>query len=129
DPRTPPHNREDARLIRRSVAIEARIINALLDVTRIAKGKLDLQPETVDLHLLIEDAVKACRREINSKQLRLIVSLHANERFVRGDPARLRQILWNLLRNAAKFTPGGGQVTLECVNPDDPSRIRMIVSD
>ena len=128
--KTPPQIREDARLIRRNVEIEARLIDDLLDVTRIAKGKLDIQPETVDLHRAVEDVVQVCRPEIDSRQLRLVVSLHAEQRFVRGDPARLRQILWNLLRNAAKFTPAGGQIMVECANSDDDEeRIQISVAD
>jgi PAS domain S-box-containing protein len=129
DQQCAPRIREDAALIRRNIETEARLIDDLLDVTRIAKGKLELYPETLDLQKVLEDVVQVCRGEIESRQLRLVVSLHASHRHVRGDPVRLHQIFWNLLRNAAKFTPAGGQITLECADADDADFIEVSVSD
>lgn len=104
--------------IRRNIELEARLINDLLDLTRITRGKLELQLRTVDLHATILSVLEICRAEIEKKQLKLSIKLQANKYFVQGDSARLQQVLWNLIHNAVKFTPAHGtlQVTSEMQN-------------
>jgi PAS domain S-box-containing protein len=116
DPHVPARVRADVQTIRRNVEMEARLIDDLLDLTRITRGKLKLEPHVIDLHEIIHRAIEICCRDA---KLRLIVQLEASRRHVRADPGRVQQVLWNLLNNARKFTPDGGTVTINSSNPDD----------
>ena len=112
DPRTPASVRPTLEVARRNVALEARLIDDLLDVTQIRQGKLRLDRQTVDAHVLAREALEICREEIAASGLRLTLELSAPRSYVSGDPARLQQVLWNLIKNAAKFTPAGGSVAI-----------------
>lgn len=94
-------------LIRRNVLLETRLIDDLLDVTRITQGKMSLQCEVVDLHELISDVVALCREELLAAQTQLSVEPTAATHHVSADPVRLQQVVWNLLRNAVRNTPAG----------------------
>jgi PAS domain S-box-containing protein len=107
-----PEQRESLELVRRNVELEARLIDDLLDLTRISRGKLDLRFTNVDLHRKLQHVVGMCDQEITDKGLRLMVDLQARHHHVQADAARLQQILWNLLKNATKFTGEGGAITL-----------------
>jgi CheY-like chemotaxis protein len=98
------------------VQLEARLVDDLLDVTRIAHGKLALRLESVDIHRVLEDAIRAVDEAARAKGLILQGDLHAREHHVRGDPARLAQVFLNLLRNAIKFTPPGGRIAVQTRN-------------
>src|SRR5262249_35322955 len=102
----------DLGMIRRNVEMEARLIDDLLDLTRIAQGKLELRHTLVHAHPLIREAIGICRREIEAKALGFASRPGAAHYCVRGDGARLQQVVWNLLRNAIKFTPPGGRVVV-----------------
>lgn len=115
-------------MIRRNVELEARLIDDLLDLTRIAKGKLQLNFETIDVHKCLRHALDICRNEINARGVEVIEALHAARRHARGDPARLQQVLWNLIKNAVRFTPAGGKVTIGSENPSD-DLLRLYVAD
>jgi PAS domain S-box-containing protein len=106
-------------VIRRNVELEARLIDDLLDLTRISKGKLQLNVDTVDLHAVIRSAMDICSVDVMGKRLGTTLDLTATRHHVRGDPARLQQVFWNLIKNAIKFTPAGGHVTVHTW--DDPS--------
>jgi len=99
-------------VIHRNIELEARLIDDLLDLTRIIKGKLRLNVEMVDVHALVQNVLDICRADISSKRLLLVVDLHAAAHHVKGDSARLQQVFWNLVQHAVKFTPEGGTVTL-----------------
>jgi CheY-like chemotaxis protein len=120
----PESVRADVRLIRRNIELEARLIDDLLDLTRVANGKLLLALESVDVHETIEAVLTLFRDELEHKQLRVTTALSARRHWVRADRARLQQMLWNLLRNAAKFTPASGVITLRTrdavLNAGDP---------
>jgi signal transduction histidine kinase/ActR/RegA family two-component response regulator len=127
-PLLPPELREDIATIRRNVELESRLISDLLDLTRISRGKLQLDMREQDLHRLIESAVDVCQREASAK---LIIDLSARHRAVTGDSTRLQQIFWNLINNAIKFTPDDGKITVRSTNVtvnDDPV-IRVEVID
>jgi PAS domain S-box-containing protein len=113
-------------MIRRNVELEARLIDDLLDLTRIAKGKLQLNLEVTDAHAVARRAVEIWRTEIDAKRLQVDFELHAAHSVVRADSARLQQVFWNLLKNAVKFTPAGGRIVVssrnEKVPPDMQSR-------
>jgi signal transduction histidine kinase/ActR/RegA family two-component response regulator len=109
--------REALEVIRRNVELEARLIDDLLDVTRIAKGKLQLTLEVVDVHEVLRRAYEICREEVANKSLETKFQLNAEEAYVEGDPARLQQIFWNLIKNSVKFTPERGCITISTSNP------------
>ena len=115
----PQAMREPLQLIRRNVELEARLIDDLLDLTRISKGKVQLSFEIVDAHTLLRNALEICQLEIEQKQLALRTEFGADAVFLRADPARLQQIFWNLIKNAVKFTPNGGKLTIRTSNNGD----------
>lgn len=120
--------REALDVIRRNVELEARLIDDLLDITRIAKGKLKLSLEPVSVHSVLQRALEICREEISQKSLEIELTLNARDHFVQGDPARLQQVFWNLIKNAVKFTEEHGRITLTTSNPQ-PGQIEIEVSD
>ncbi|HYK23038.1 MAG TPA: ATP-binding protein [Candidatus Acidoferrum sp.] len=119
--------RQALEVIRRNVELEARLIDDLLDVTRIAKGKLQLMLEVVDVHEILRCAYEICRGDIEMKSIEARFELNADEVYVEGDPARLQQIFWNLIKNSVKFTPANGGITISTSNPrPDQVEIRVI---
>jgi PAS domain S-box-containing protein len=118
----------DAQMLRRSVELEARIIDDLLDLTRIAKGILSFTPEDTDVHEMIEYLVGMCHSEFRGKELNLSIHLDAEMHHVYTDAGRLQQVLWNIIKNAAKFTENGGQVSISTAN-DDKRNINITIAD
>jgi len=102
-----------------------RLLEDLLDVSRITKGKVELQTETIELASLVRDAVDASRMAIQTMDHDLQVSLPAEPVFLDGDRARLAQVLSNLLGNAAKFTPHGGRIRLDAAAKNGTLVIRV----
>ncbi len=102
-------------MIQRNVELQGRLIDDLLDVVRADRGKLRLALEQVEIRPLVDRVVGICRTELDSGGVHLDVSVEVPEPepVVMADPTRLLQVLWNLLRNANKFTPEGGQVRLD----------------
>jgi CheY-like chemotaxis protein len=115
-------------LIRRNVELEARLIDDLLDLTRISKGKVQLSFEIVDAHTLLRNALEICQSEIAEKKLELLIELNADQVHLRADPARLQQIFWNLIKNAVKFTPDNGKLSVRTVN-DAAGQFQIAVED
>ena len=111
-PGLPDDLREDVASIRRNVELESRQISDLLDLTRIEKGKLHLDQQEVDLHLVIRSAIDICQREASAT---MTVELGASRHVVRGDATRLQQVFWNLINNAIKFTGSDGSI--RCAQP------------
>ena len=109
--------RSDLQRLRRNVKLEARLIDDLLDLTRIENGKLSLEKEPVDVHNLIQSAAALFREEVQAKGLRLHAQLDAKNSWLEADPARLQQILLNLIGNAVKFSREGGTVEIVTSNP------------
>jgi PAS domain S-box-containing protein len=118
----------DVQMLRRSIELEARIIDDLLDLTRIARGMLSFSAENTDVHALIEFLVGLSRSEFQEKKLKVSLKLEAGEYHIHTDVARLQQVLWNILRNAIKFTENGGAVTIATSN-DDRGNIGIVVKD
>jgi two-component system, sensor histidine kinase len=115
-------------IIERNARLEARLIDDLLDITRIERGKLPMHFESVDLHALVADVTNIFRAEIAAKGLHLVVDLAAPDHVVRADAARLQQVISNLVSNAIKFTPGGQIVTVATANTE-PGSICLTVRD
>ena len=116
DPRLPADLLEDARMIQRNVQLEARLIDDLLDLTRIVNGKLSLDRHSVNIESVIARAVDICEPDVMGKRQRLSVKLNAKRKWVHADPGRLQQVLWNLIKNAVKFTPPGGEIVVESLD-------------
>src|SRR4051812_29201395 len=115
-------------MIRRNVELEARLIDDLLDLTRIDRGKVQLNFEIVDAHTLLQNALEICQAEIDRKHLVRSVNLDARRVHLEADPARLQQIFWNLINNAVKFTPEQGQISISTAN-DSKGQLRVEITD
>jgi signal transduction histidine kinase/CheY-like chemotaxis protein len=111
-PEMPAALRDDIHAIRRNVQLEARLIDDLLDLTRIARGKLELQLRQSDVHSLLAAAIAVCNADIAAKRLKLKTHFAAERQFVMADPSRLQQVFWNLIKNAVKFTSTEGEVSI-----------------
>ena len=120
--------REALEVVRRNVELEARLIDDLLDITRISKGKLQLSFETICIHQILQRAYEICRKEIEEKNLEVEFQFRAVHTSVEGDPARLQQVFWNLIKNSVKFTPEKGRITIETLTPT-PDKIEARVID
>ena len=105
-------------MIGRSISMEARLIDDLLDVSRIARGKIELHKVRMDLRSVIQQAAEVCKPDIEARRLEFGVDLGpAAPYWVEADASRLQQVFWNLLKNAIKFTPHDGCVGIRC-RPD-----------
>ena len=120
---TDPAQTEDARsslaMIRRNVELETQLIDDLLDFTRVARDKMQLRLVPVDAHEAVTNVVEICRAEARVKGLLVHLNLRAKSCHVTADAAKFQQIVWNLLKNAIKFTPQGGEITISSDNPSD----------
>ena len=110
DQRVSPEVQGDLAMIRRNVELEARLIDDLLDLTRIARGKLVIHRRSTDVRKVIEHALDTASPELTAKELQLTSRLDPADHHVWADAPRLTQVLWNLLSNAIKFTPPGGTI-------------------
>jgi len=132
-PGDPEEIRPTLEMIRQNVNLQARLIDDLLDVMRIVQGKMPLHWEVADCHRCIDQAVKICQSEVSGHDLRLTVEAVARHHHVNADSARLQQVFWNLIKNAVKFTPEGGTITVRTRDEADPGgaegRIVVEVSD
>jgi CheY-like chemotaxis protein len=116
DPNSEPESTME--MMRRNIMLESRMIDDLLDVNRIVRGKLTFQMEPVDLHAVISNAVETCRGEIEDKHIQTEIRLDAPEHFMQGDKSRLHQIVRNLVQNAVRYNLEGGKVEITTCNPD-----------
>ncbi len=115
-------------MIRRNVELESQLIDDLLDLTRIAKDKLQLRFGPLDSHEVINNVVEICRPEAQARNLTLQLNLRAGGHHVLGDAAKYQQIVWNLLKNAIKFTAENGEITISSSNPE-PQLLAIAVHD
>jgi two-component system CheB/CheR fusion protein len=123
----PPDVRESVDMIRRNIQIEAQFVDDLLDVTRIERGKLEIVREPVNLHTVIEQAIAVAESELQEKRQHLSVELKAANCEVKGDATRLQQVMWNILKNASKFSPEEGEIRVATWNEEQ--RILVSFSD
>jgi len=113
DDRLPPEVNDDLAMIHRNVELEARLIDDLLDATRIARGTLELQCRVTDLGQVLAQAIDTCcAQEVASGRRRVVQELTAPDHRAWADPSRLSQVFRNLLTNAVKFTPEGGTIRI-----------------
>ncbi len=112
-------------MIRQNVNLQARLIDDLLDVMRIVRGKMPLHWGVADCHDLIGRAVEITRSEALGKGHHLALDLAADSHCVNADAARLQQVFWNLIKNAVKFTPEGGAITIRTRNEGESILIEV----
>jgi signal transduction histidine kinase/CheY-like chemotaxis protein len=120
--------RTDLAMIRRNILLETRLIDDLLDLTRITHNKLDLVETPLDLHAVLRNAIDVCSSDIEVRNLNLSFDLAANQTNTVGDVVRLQQVFWNIIRNAVKFTPIGGSIRISTSNPD-AAKFRVAIAD
>jgi PAS domain S-box-containing protein len=127
-PDLPAELRDEIASIRRNVELEARLIDDLLDITRISRGKFDLHREALDAHVMLRAALEVCQGQVEAKGLEVSLALRAKAHHVWADPARMQQVFWNLVQNAVKFTPVGGRISLRSTNVGE-GRLVIQVAD
>lgn len=121
--------RIDFATIRKNAELEARLIDDLLDLTRITRGKLALELRPVDLPTIVRDAIAIVQAEVQQKRIALTLDFQADGRLVSGDAVRLQQVFWNVLKNAVKFTPELGKIAVAARVDEPAGRIALTVSD
>ena len=125
DPDLPARFRKSVAMIRRNVELETRLIDDLLDLNRVTSGKMHLQVQPTRMHMVLTQAIQTCASETSAKSLNVQLDLRADNDLVNADPARLQQIFWNLLRNAAKFTPEGGSIFIRTESSGGTVRLEV----
>ena len=123
-----PDVQQGLKMVCGNVELQMRLIEDLLDLTRIARGQLTLQLRQASAHELLQSALEMVRNEIEQRHLTSVVSLTASRHELIADAPRLQQVFWNLLRNAYKFTPENGTISVRSYNPS-PGRITIEISD
>jgi PAS domain S-box-containing protein len=118
----------DLAMIGRNILLETRLIDDLLDLTRITHNKLDLLEMPLDLHSALRNAIDVCALDLEARKLDLSLNLAANKTDTVGDIVRLQQVFWNIIRNAVKFTPVGGSIRISTSNPE-PAKFRVTIAD
>ena len=113
--------------IERNARLQTQLIEDLLDMSRIVSGKIHLEIEDVDLATVVDAVIEAMRPAAQAKNLSLSVEVEARPAPVRGESARLQQVLWNLVSNAIKFTPEGGRLVVRLTR--ESSHMRLTVRD
>ncbi|MGV3534087.1 MAG: PAS domain S-box protein, partial [Chthoniobacteraceae bacterium] len=116
DATLPEGLRADFATIRKNIALEARLIDDLLDLTRITRGKLKLELIPLDVHEVVHQAFSLVSPDLEAKQIVVTLDLSAPDHVVVGDPVRLQQVFWNVIINAVKFTPPGGTIVIRSRN-------------
>jgi two-component system CheB/CheR fusion protein len=123
-----PEVRDGLRMICRNVEMEARLIDDLLDLTRVARGKLKLELQPCAADALLQHAMEIVRSQFRAKNLRIRTELAASNHRILADPTRIEQVFWNLLNNAQKFTPAGGEIAVRSYDAA-PGVVAFEVSD
>ena len=125
----PADVREDFAIIAKNALLEARLIDDLLDITRITRGKLTLDLKPGDVHAVLDDAIATMRAELQEKNITLVVERGVINHWALIDSARLQQVFWNVLKNALKFTPERGFIRVETRGVSDTGEMTVTVTD
>jgi signal transduction histidine kinase len=126
DERLPADARDQLLMMERNIALETRLIDDMLDVTAVTRGKLQLRAEPCDAHSLIGLASEIVRADADAKKISIARTFAARYSGLIADPARIQQVIWNLLRNAVKFTPRGGRISIETDDKKTPEGARWL---
>jgi len=124
----PPDLQPLLETMERNLWLEVKLVDDLLDTTRIVRNKLQLQREQLDLHPLLHEITEMLADEYKQAEVELVAQLQAGRSRIDADPVRIRQVFLNLLKNALKFTPAGRRVSIQTLNPV-PEQIEVRVID
>ncbi|PWU05678.1 MAG: histidine kinase [Verrucomicrobia bacterium] len=127
DPHLSDSTRKHLLTIQRNLEIEAQMIDDLLDINHVSQGKLEIQRHPIDLHETLKAALTISTNDIQKKKQKLVVKLDAKQHSIIGDGRRLQQAFWNILKNASKFTPKNGAISVLSWN--SPGKIHIKFSD
>lgn len=125
----PTQVRDDINVIAKGIALQARLVDDLLDITRITGGKLRLDLRPIDAHAALLHAHEILRGDIEEQEIKMTLDLAAPHHTIKADAVRLQQIFWNVLKNAVKFTAHGGAVTVRTRNPEGQDNLEVEISD
>ncbi|HEV8377967.1 MAG TPA: ATP-binding protein, partial [Tepidisphaeraceae bacterium] len=128
EPGLPPRMRDDLAMIRRNIALETQLIDDLLDLSRVVNGKMVLHKRDLDVHPLVRNVVEMVDADARAKLIHVELELRAERDRVHADSARLHQVIWNLLKNAIKFTPENGRIIIRTGN-DERGWLKIEVRD
>jgi PAS domain S-box-containing protein len=123
-----PDVQQGLKMVRGNLELEMRLIEDVLDLSRIARGKMTLQLRKADAHELLRSALEIVRSDIEQRHLTPFVALEASWHELVADAPRLQQVFWSVLHNACKFTPENGTISVRSYNPS-PRRITIEISD
>lgn len=112
----PPQIRSDIDVIAKGIALQAQLVDDLLDITRITGGKLRLNLQPIDAHAAMQQVYHILRADIDEREIEVTLQFDAAQYMIKADAVRVQQIFWNVLKNAVKFTPPGGNVTVRTRN-------------
>jgi signal transduction histidine kinase len=129
DPDLPELIRDKFNIIAKNVGVEARLIDDLLDMNRIVHGKLVVDKQLVSVHTVLQEAMATVQEDVRTKQITPHLDFRAEKCVLFGDAVRLQQIFWNVLKNAVKFTPRGGQVTVQTFSDVENGKVVIKVID
>lgn len=119
---------DDLAMIKRNVELETKLIDDLLDLSRITSGKVELKLESIDLNETVRQVCGICRPQMVEQNVRLELILDPHAGIIAADPARIQQVLWNVLKNAVKFTPPDGLIKVSTARLDS-DRCEVRVTD
>ncbi len=126
----PAQVRDDISVIAEGIALQARLVDDLLDITRITGGKLRLDLHPIDAHAALRHAYGILRTDVREQEIEVTLELAALRHTIHADAVRLQQIFWNILKNAVKFTPRGGAVVVRTSNPAaNPETLEVEITD
>ncbi len=116
DERLPSDLAEEVHLIHRNVEVESRLIDDLLDLNRITRGKFTLDRKSIDVRVVLRSTIEICAPDIEERGLELKTDIEDATETIHADSVRLRQAFWNIVKNALKFTPTGGTISIRAGN-------------
>jgi signal transduction histidine kinase len=129
DPQVPAEMREKFEVILKNIEVEVQLIDDLLDLSRATHGKLNLKMRTVDAHTVLQEALQTVQRQIVDKRIQTRIDLKTEHHMISADSVRLQQIFWNVLRNAVKFTPEDGKISIETFPAAEGNGFGVTITD
>jgi two-component system, chemotaxis family, CheB/CheR fusion protein len=125
DPDLPPGVRANFDIILKNVELEAKLIDDLLDLVRVRTGKLKVEKRHVNVYSVLSAAIAIVQNEIDQKKINLVQKFQDTHSIILGDAVRLQQVFWNVLKNAIKFTPLEGEITIETSSTPETCLVKI----